>query len=136
MVRFSRTRLRPPLLVMGLVLLLMLLADARPISLPSGGYATASGLFDMPSLVVLGPVWTAWLLDREHRRERGLVQRRPPIRVVHNLAALHHHRSSRRRGASTWPRPRRLARVPARPAGAARVRRRLLRHQLAAGSRP
>jgi HD-GYP domain-containing protein (c-di-GMP phosphodiesterase class II) len=88
MVRFSPHAARPPLLVMGLVLLLMLLADARPISLPSGGYATASGLFDMPSLVVLGPVWTAWLSIVSTVVNEGLVQRRPPIRVVHNLAAF------------------------------------------------
>src|SRR5436853_2281646 len=52
---------RHPLLVPGMVLLLMLMADAKPVPLPSGGYATASGLFDLPSLVVLGPVYTAWL---------------------------------------------------------------------------
>src|SRR5439155_1195506 len=45
--------IRHPLLVPGMVLLLMLMADAKPVPLPSGGYATASGLFDLPSLVVL-----------------------------------------------------------------------------------
>ena len=63
MVRFAPHAARPPLLVMGLVLLLMLLADARPITLPSGGYATASGLFDMPSLVVLGPAIASLLTN-------------------------------------------------------------------------
>jgi HD-GYP domain-containing protein (c-di-GMP phosphodiesterase class II) len=77
---------RPPLLVIGLVLLLMVLADARPIALPSGGYATASGLFDLPSLVVMGPVWTAWLSIISTVVNEGLLQRRPPIRVIHNLA--------------------------------------------------
>jgi putative nucleotidyltransferase with HDIG domain len=73
-------------LVVGLVLVLMLLADAQPISLPSGGYATASGLFDLPSLVVLGPVYTSWLSVASTLVNEGLVQRRPAIRVVHNLA--------------------------------------------------
>ena len=77
---------RHPLLVPGMVLLLMLMADAKPVPLPSGGYATASGLFDLPSLVVLGPVYTAWLSLASTLVNEGLIQRRPAIRVIHNLA--------------------------------------------------
>jgi putative nucleotidyltransferase with HDIG domain len=84
--RFTPHAAQPPLLVIGLVLLLMLLADAKPIPLPSGGYATASGLFDLPSLVVLGPVYTAWLSIASTLVNEGLIQRRPAIRVLHNLA--------------------------------------------------
>jgi hypothetical protein len=84
--RFAPDAPQPPLLVAGLVLVLMVLADAKPISLPSGGYATASGLFDLPSLVVLGPVYTAWLSLISTVVNEGLIQRRPPIKVIHNLA--------------------------------------------------
>ena len=71
-----------PWLVVTMVFLLMLFADARPIALPSGGYATASGLFDLPSLVVLGPVYTAWLSFGSTLIHEGLIQRRPPVRVA------------------------------------------------------
>ena len=75
-----------PWLLVSMVFLLMLFADARPIALPSGGYATASGLFDLPSLVVLGPLYTAWLSIGSTLIHEGLIQRRPPVRVIHNLA--------------------------------------------------
>jgi putative nucleotidyltransferase with HDIG domain len=84
--RFTPEAAAQPPLVVALVLFLMLLADARPIALPSGGYATASGLFDLPSLVVLGPVYTAWISIASTLVNEGLIQRRPPIRVLHNLA--------------------------------------------------
>ena len=86
LVRFTPQAAPQPLMVAGMVLLLMLLADAKPVSLPSGGYATASGLFDLPSLVVLGPVYTAWLSIVSTLVNEGLIQRRPAVRVVHNLA--------------------------------------------------
>src|SRR5438445_10413370 len=52
----------PPWLTLALVWALMLTSELSPIPLPSGGYATASAVFDLPSLVILGPVYTA-LLD-------------------------------------------------------------------------
>src|SRR5437870_5089498 len=86
LLHFTPHAIRHPLLVPGMVLLLMLMADAKPVPLPSGGYATASGLFDLPSLVVLGPVYTAWLSLASTLVNEGLIQRRPAIRVIHNLA--------------------------------------------------
>lgn len=73
-------------LLLGTVLVLMLLGDARPVALPSGGYATASGVFDLPCLVVLGPVYTSWLSLVSTTVNEGLIQRRPRVRVIHNLA--------------------------------------------------
>ncbi len=84
--RFTPEAGAQPPVVLGVVLLLMLLADARPVALPSGGYATASGVFDLPCMVVFGPVYTAWLSLISTFVNDGLIQRRPRVRVIHNLA--------------------------------------------------
>jgi putative nucleotidyltransferase with HDIG domain len=72
--------------LLGIVLLLMLLGDARPVQLPSGGYATASGVFDLPCLVVLGPVYTSWLSLVSTFVNEAILRRRPRVRVLHNMA--------------------------------------------------
>jgi len=76
----------PAPLTLGLVLLLMILVDLRPTSLPSGGTATASGVLDFPALVLLGPAWTSWIVIASTLVTEGVVQRRGALRVVHNLA--------------------------------------------------
>src|SRR5262245_5850728 len=76
----------PPLFVCGVVLALMILVDLQPIQLPSGGSANASGVLDLPALVILGPMWTSWIVIASTLVTEGLVQRRGATRVVHNLA--------------------------------------------------
>ncbi len=72
----------PLLLVGGL----MLASEMTPIGLPGGGYATASAVFDLPSLVILGPFYTA-LLDVVSTL---IVQgpRKPPIKTAFNMACF------------------------------------------------
>lgn len=76
----------PPPLTLGIVLLLMILVDLKPTSLPSGGSATASGVLDLPALVILGPAWTSWIVIVSTLVTEGVIQRRGATRVVHNLA--------------------------------------------------
>jgi putative nucleotidyltransferase with HDIG domain len=76
----------PTPLMIGIVLGLMILVDLKPTALPSGGTATASGVLDLPALVILGPVWTSWIVLVSTLVTEGLVQRRGVQRVVHNLA--------------------------------------------------
>src|SRR5580765_3424869 len=74
---------------MGVVLLvfgLMLAADWKPVRLPSGGYATGSGVLDLPCVVILGPVPTAWVGLLSAVISQGLIERRAPVRVGFNLA--------------------------------------------------
>jgi putative nucleotidyltransferase with HDIG domain len=76
----------PPALVATGVFVLMLIADLRPARLPSGGFATGSGVLDLPCVVILGPVWTAWLSLASTVVVQGFVERRGMLRVVFNLA--------------------------------------------------
>ena len=71
-----------------LALLLMLLNELTPVDLPGGGYATASAVVDVPCLIVLGPFWTAVLDILSTCVGQGLVLRKPPVRVVHNMAIV------------------------------------------------
>ena len=80
-----RTPFPPPVVAAG-VFVLMLIADLRPARLPSGGFATGSGVLDLPCVVILGPVWTAWLSLASTVVVQGFVERRGTLRVVFNLA--------------------------------------------------
>ena len=107
-----------PILVvpMVIVLLLMIFAEASPVSLPSGGYATASAVLDLPCLVILGPFYTAVLDVISTLVVQGILLRKPPVRVLFNLAlfAITDFRRRRRlfrrrravRSALARPRPR------------------------------
>ncbi len=72
--------------MMGLLLVLMILVELRPTALPSGGTASASGVLDLPALVILGPAWTSWIVIVSTLVSEGMIQRRGALRVVHNLA--------------------------------------------------
>ena len=76
----------PPMAVAAVTLALMIVADLRPVRLPSGGFATGSGVLDLPCVVILGPVWTAWISLASTVVVQGFVERREPVRVVFNLA--------------------------------------------------
>lgn len=76
----------PALAAMALVLGLMLFNELTPIDLPGGGYATASAVVDVPAIVLLGPFWTAVLDVASAAIAQGFVLRKPPVRVVHNMA--------------------------------------------------
>ncbi len=78
----------PPLFTLLVVWALMLASEANPIALPSGGYATASAVFDLPSLVILGPFWTAMLDVASTLLIQGALLRKPPVKVVFNLACF------------------------------------------------
>jgi HD-GYP domain-containing protein (c-di-GMP phosphodiesterase class II) len=73
-------------LALGVVLVLMVLSEARPVPLPSGGYATGSAVLDLAAIVILGPVWTAWVDLASTVVVQGLVLRKPVVRVLHNVA--------------------------------------------------
>jgi HD-GYP domain-containing protein (c-di-GMP phosphodiesterase class II) len=72
--------------VLGLALLVMIVSEAGPVSLPSGGYATASAVLDLACLVILGPLATALLDIASTLVVQGLLLRKPFVRVVHNMA--------------------------------------------------
>ena len=76
-----------PLLLL-VVLAFMALGEAGAVALPSGGYVSVGAVFDIASLVVLGPVWTAILSAGSALFTHGLVLRKPPLRVAHNVAAF------------------------------------------------
>jgi len=69
--------LPPPWLTLALVWGLMLASELAPIGLPGGGYATASAVFDLPSIVILGPVYTALLDVASTLLVQGAVLRKP-----------------------------------------------------------
>ncbi len=78
----------PPWFTVGLVWALMLASELSPITLPSGGYESASAVFDLPSLVILGPAYTALLDVLSAVFVQGLVQRKPPLKIGFNIACF------------------------------------------------
>ena len=73
-------------MALGVVLVLMVLSEAQPVPLPSGGYATGSAVLDLASIVILGPVWTAWVDLASTLVVQGVMLRKPLVRVLHNVA--------------------------------------------------
>jgi HD-GYP domain-containing protein (c-di-GMP phosphodiesterase class II) len=76
----------PRMVALGVVLVLMVLSEARPVPLPSGGYATGSAVLDIASIIILGPVWTAWVDLASTVVVQGVLLRKPLVRVLHNVA--------------------------------------------------
>src|SRR2546426_2534052 len=76
----------PQPIALVIALLLMILAEAGPVPLPSGGYATASAIVDLPCIVIFGPFYTAVLDMVSTFIIQALVLRKPPIKVVYNMA--------------------------------------------------
>src|SRR5258706_10640857 len=75
-----------PPVMLGVALLLMILSEASPVSLPGGGYATATAVLDLACLIILGPVATASLDVASTLIIQGLFLRKPAVRMVHNVA--------------------------------------------------
>ncbi len=75
-----------PVASCAVVLALMVLSEVQPVPLPSGGYATGSAVLDLAALVIVGPVWTAWVDVVSTAVVQGLVLRKPLVRVLHNMA--------------------------------------------------
>jgi len=76
----------PPVSVLAVILSLMLFSEMSPVPLPSGGYVTATAVIDLPCLVFIGPFYTAVLDLVSTLVMQGLVQRKPPKRVIFNMA--------------------------------------------------
>ena len=76
----------PPIWLLSLVLALMVISEATPVPMPNGGYVTATAVIDLPCLVFLGPFYTAALDLISTLIMQGVVHRRPPIRVIFNMA--------------------------------------------------
>lgn len=73
-----------PLLVGAFVL--MVLSELAPIPLPLGGYVTASTVINLPCLILFGPLWTSVVDFAANAITHGIVLRKPPVRVIHNVA--------------------------------------------------
>lgn len=67
-------------------LLLLLGSELVPVTLPGGGYVTASTVFSLPLLFVAGPFWTSLLDATATVLAHGLVMRKAVVRIVHNIA--------------------------------------------------
>ena len=78
----------PPLLALAVVLGLMMLGEASPVPMPSGGYITPTAVIDLPCIVFLGPFYTALLDMLSTFAMQAIVQRKPMVRVAHNMAAF------------------------------------------------
>jgi putative nucleotidyltransferase with HDIG domain len=85
---FTPRSLSMPLPAMLVALVLMIASDLRPVALPSGGYATGSGVLDLPLVVIFGPAYAAWIGLLSTLIVDSVARRRPRVRVVHNLAAF------------------------------------------------
>jgi putative nucleotidyltransferase with HDIG domain len=74
--------------LMAAVLGLMIFSDWHPVRLPSGGYATGSGAFDLPCLALFGPAYTAWIGLASTVFVESVQRRRAVVRVIHNLGVF------------------------------------------------
>ena len=66
--------------------LLLLLGELAPVPLPGGGYVTASTIFNLPCVIFFGPFWTSLIDLAANGIAHGIVLRKPPVRVLHNVA--------------------------------------------------
>src|SRR6185503_13672204 len=78
----------PPWVALAVVGTLMVFSEASPLPLPGGGYATASAVFDLPGIVILGPFWTAILDVACTAIVQGGVLRKPRIKVLFNMGCF------------------------------------------------
>lgn len=74
----------PYLLAGGFALLL--LSELAPVPMPGGGYVTASTVFSLPLLLIAGPFWTSLLDAAATVVSHGIVHRKSPVRIAHNIA--------------------------------------------------
>lgn len=75
-----------PLPALAGIFAVMLFIELSPVALPMGGYATASAIVDLPCIVFLGPLPTAILDVAATALAQGVVQRKPLVRAIHNMA--------------------------------------------------
>lgn len=73
---------------LAILLALMAAGEATAIKLPHGGYVSIGGVLDMASLVLVGPVYTAWANAIATLAIQGPVLRRPWTKVTHNAAVF------------------------------------------------
>ncbi len=73
--------------LMAVVLLFMVFSEARPVSLPSGGFATPSAVLELPALVLVGPFWTSVLDLASTLLVQGVAQRKSPLKLFFNAAS-------------------------------------------------
>ncbi len=76
------------LAVLAVVFVLMAASEMGAVALPGGGYVSVGGVIDVACLLTLGPVATAWLNVAATAITQGVAQRRPPLKMIHNLAAF------------------------------------------------
>jgi putative nucleotidyltransferase with HDIG domain len=67
-------------------LLLLLGSELAPVTMPGGGYVSASTVFSLPLLLLAGPFWTSVLDAAATVLAQGVVLRKPFVRIVHNVA--------------------------------------------------
>ena len=67
--------------------LLMALAEVAAVKLPGGGALSARSAIDLASIVVMGPLAAAWSGLLATFAAQGVIQRRPALLVIHDLAA-------------------------------------------------
>ncbi len=72
--------------VIAVVLICMLVAEASPVQVPSGGYVTAGAALDFASIIILGPIYTAWMDLLSTLVTQGVVLRKPLVRTLYNAA--------------------------------------------------
>lgn len=82
----SAAHARPDLLLLGGALAVLLVSEWSPMTLPGGGYATASTIVTLPLLLVIGPFWVSALEGLVNVVVHGALRRRDPARVLHNVA--------------------------------------------------
>lgn len=75
-----------PIATAAVVLAFMAVSEATGVVLPAGGYVSVGAVFDLACLLILGPVYTAWLNAVATFVGQGLVLRKPLIKVAHNIA--------------------------------------------------
>ncbi len=76
----------PAVSLLGGGFLLLLLSELAPVPLPGGGYVTASTIFNLPCVLVFGPFWTAAIDLVANGIAHGIVLRKSPVRLLHNVA--------------------------------------------------
>ncbi|HYM80087.1 MAG TPA: HD domain-containing phosphohydrolase [Candidatus Limnocylindria bacterium] len=75
-----------PATTLIVVLVFMVLSEATAIALPTGGYVSVGAVFDLACLLILGPIYTAWLNAIATVVTQGVMLRKPWVKVIHNLA--------------------------------------------------
>jgi putative nucleotidyltransferase with HDIG domain len=76
----------PDGVTLAVVLVLMVFSELTAVPLPGGGFVSVGAVLDLACLLILGPVWTAWLNVVATLVTQGLVLRKPLVKVVHNMA--------------------------------------------------